>query len=95
MESSGLEWDLLRATMLGGPGPAWRLRDMTADGKYEVSTVSLPFAHPRGTEVDAMYETMVFAAGDRMDLDLDRYITQEEAEAGHARMLAKWNGSSA
>lgn len=87
--------DTMRALLGPGMKERWRLLDETDDGEYEVSTVELPFAHPRGTEMDAMYETMVFRVGDRTDIDMDRYVTQEEAEAGHARMLAKWNGGEA
>ena len=50
---------------------------------------------------DTGLETMVFMCdvhGDVLDwsgLDTDRYYTEEEAEAGHRMMLAKWGNLAA
>jgi hypothetical protein len=37
------------------------------------------------------YETMVFRGEDRDDLDCQRYLTQDEARAGHSAMVRKWS----
>lgn len=64
------------------------------DGEYRyvVSTVEIPYL--------GYFETAVFEAahngkiGSYVDLDRDRYDTQEEAERGHEAMCAKWGGAA-
>lgn len=63
------------------------------DKTFLVSTVRLPF----DTGYDSPFETMVFAYDpstekvDYTDLFCDRYESQDEAAAGHERVLARWN----
>lgn len=59
-----------------------------AEGRY-VSTVRLLFRHQGG-----IYETMVFPRDSMTELDMARYETREEAEAGHAAMVARWRDGS-
>lgn len=65
--------------------------------RWWVSTVRLTTNHQWGDGPPLWYETMVFASdasgevSSWADLDMDRYTTREEAEAGHARMVAKWS----
>lgn len=62
-------------------------RDALPDGKW-VSTVELK---PGWRVSGYRYETKVFPApDDYSELDCERYQTCEEAEAGHVRMVAKW-----
>lgn len=59
-----------------------------------VSTVLLGIDH-RFNEIGPpiIFETMVFPAEDDFEeLDMDRYVTKEQAEAGHRVMVAKWTG---
>jgi hypothetical protein len=61
---------------------------LTIQGDVRVSTVFLGLDHgwdDKGPPV--VFETMVFI-GDR-DEDMERYCTWDEAEAGHARWVAK------
>ena len=58
-----------------------------------VSTVLTGFDYSFGSGPPIIFETMVFASDDNFtDLDMDRYSTKEEAEAGHERMVTKWTG---
>lgn len=59
---------------------------------HVVSTVWLGLDHRFGPEGPPLiFETMVFPSkGDYEDLDMERYSTEAEAHAGHARMVAKW-----
>lgn len=60
------------------------------DGKT-VSTVWLGLDHSfseAGPPI--IFETMVFPKGDLGELDMERYATLEEAEAGHRLMVEKW-----
>lgn len=57
-------------------------------GDAEVSTVFLAMNHafsPRSKPV--LFETLVF--GGPLDQEMDRYHTWDEAEAGHAEMVAR------
>lgn len=60
--------------------------DETA-GRVRVSTVFLGIDHNHGWGAPRWFETMVFVAGE--GVDLVRYSTWEEAEAGHAAMVKK------
>jgi hypothetical protein len=56
-----------------------------------ISTVYLGMNHRWGAGPPLIYETMTFPPdGDNGELDMERYTTRAEAEAGHARMVAKW-----
>lgn len=66
-------------------------------GKW-VSTVWLGVDHLfRAPGKPLIFETLVFPRsgskvhGDWEDLDCDRYATEEEALAGHAKMVEKWS----
>lgn len=59
-------------------------------GNVLVSTVHLPYPHG-----SALYETMVFPVDENGDVDYleiecDRYTTQEDAAAGHTKMVNKY-----
>jgi len=62
-------------------------KDTLPSGTY-VSTVFLgsDYNHGFGTKPQ-IFETMVF--GGPLDQEMDRYATWEEAETGHAAMLAR------
>lgn len=59
--------------------------DMVAD--VRVSTVWLGLDHGWGEGAPLIFETMVF--GGALDEECVRYSTLDEAEAGHAAMLAR------
>ena len=65
------------------------------DGK-RVSTVWLGLDHNYGSKGPPLiFETMVFPPdGAYMELDMDRYSTLEEAQAGHNEMVKKWSTPS-
>lgn len=68
-------------------GEKWKLQQVV--GSYWVSTVHLELNHGFGQE-QLWYETMIFkgqGVGDGEDEYCDRYTTQEEAEAGHKRVV--------
>jgi hypothetical protein len=57
-----------------------------------VSTVWMGLNHQFGNGPPLIFETMVFGSKEDMrDLDCDRYSTEAEAIAGHARMVEKWS----
>ena len=58
----------------------------TAIGDVEVSTVFLGLDHAHDDGPPVLYETMIF--GGKHDNDMWRYHTREEAEAGHAKVVA-------
>jgi hypothetical protein len=63
------------------------------DGKW-ISTVWLGIDHNHGTGPPLIFETMVFESKDNLgELDLDRYSTLVEAQAGHEAMVARWKGA--
>lgn len=67
-------------------GPERVAETTLSDGKW-VSTVELPVTLQSGDR----FETMVFPGrGNWTDLDCLRYRTREEAEAGHAKIVAEW-----
>ncbi len=55
-------------------------------GQVEVATVWLGFDHSFRSAQPVIFETIVF--GGRMDQYSRRYSTEEEAVAGHAKVLA-------
>lgn len=65
-------------------------RDEPAPG-VEVSTVFLLVDHAFGVDPPLLYETMVFADDPAHPLidEQERYATRQEAEAGHADMVAR------
>lgn len=69
-----------------------RVAETTLPNGRWVSTVWLGLDHsfaPGGPPL--IFETMVFPSkGDMGELDCDRYSTEAEALAGHARMVEKW-----
>ena len=65
------------------------------DGKW-ISTVWLGLDHSFGGGPPLIFETMVFPKrGEWGELDSDRYSTEEQARAGHERMVAKWTAEAA
>lgn len=56
-------------------------------GDVRVSTVFLGIDHSFGGATPLLFETMIF--GGPLDQEQDRYATWEQAEAGHAAMLAR------
>jgi hypothetical protein len=60
------------------------------DGTW-VSTVWLGVDYNFGDGPPLIFETMVFSSQNELsELDLDRYATLAEAEAGHIAMVATW-----
>lgn len=57
---------------------------------FRVSTIWLGLDHQYGDGPPLIFETMVFHGERSADLDMERYSTLAEAEAGHARMVALW-----
>ena len=57
-------------------------------GKLWVSTVFLGIDHGFGMGPPLLFETMVFDESGNDD-DCERYTTWEEAEAGHAKIVAR------
>lgn len=58
-------------------------------GPYRVSTIFLGIDHSFGrTKEPILYETLVFASDRDGSMDSRRYATWEEAERGHAEILA-------
>jgi hypothetical protein len=65
-----------------------RKAEVGRGGKVEVSTVWLGMNHAYGSDVAPLiFETMVF--GGKYDQYCDRYSTEAEAIAGHARWVRK------
>lgn len=80
-----LEW----AKLLQQRGYKIVARDELPNGRL-VSAVWLGLNHGfRSTPL--IFETMVFAADESGELDMDRYPTEAEAKAGHEAMVAKWS----
>jgi len=61
---------------------------LTKVDDFAVSTVFLGMDHGWNSKVPILFETMVFCADDGGDR-MQRYATWEEAEAGHARVVAE------
>jgi hypothetical protein len=64
-----------------------RVVSQTMVGDVKVSTVFLGLDHGWNEARPLIYETMVF--GGPLDEEQERYSTREEAEAGHAAMIAR------
>jgi hypothetical protein len=65
-----------------------------ANGRW-VSTVWLGLNHQYGYGPPLIFETMVFKSkGELDDMDCERYSTEAEAIAGHARLVEKWTQES-
>ena len=64
-------------------------RTMTAR-RFFISTVFLGIDHQWGKGPPLLFETMVFERSKNTDLDMKRYSTWDEAEAGHAALVRKW-----
>lgn len=61
------------------------------DGKW-ISTVWLGLDHQWGDGPPLIFETMVFPDKAHLnELECERYSTEVEAVAGHARMVEKWS----
>jgi len=56
-------------------------------GDVRISTVFLGLDHQFGDGPPLLFETLVF--GGKLDDEMDRYTTWEEAEKGHAEMVIK------
>lgn len=55
-----------------------------------VSTVFLGLDHSFWEGPPLIFETMVFGPGNWSDFDQDRYSTEEQAKAGHKKMVRRW-----
>lgn len=55
-----------------------------------VSTVFLGLDHSFLHGPPLIFETMVFAPRSWSDLDMNRYTTEEQAKAGHIKMVRRW-----
>ena len=70
--------------------PKYRqVRHSTLLDGVRVSTVWLGQDHAWDGGRPLIFESMVFK-GDKSNLDCERYSTEEEAIAGHERMVEKW-----
>lgn len=68
-----------------------RVAETTLPNGRWVSTVWFGLNHSFGSGPPLIFETMVFPGeGDLSELDCDRYSTEAEAIAGHARLCEKW-----
>src|SRR5258708_36842263 len=68
-----------------------RIAETTLPNGRWVSTVWLGIDHSFGGGPPLIFETMVFDTKETMkEEDCDRYSTEAEAIAGHARMCEKW-----
>src|SRR5437868_3160304 len=83
----------LEAWARGFKDPDQRIIEQTElpDGRL-VSTVWLGLDHSFGGGPPMIFETMVFPKrGDYSELDCERWATEEEARAGHRRLVEKWS----
>jgi hypothetical protein len=55
--------------------------------EIKISTVFLFMDHNHGDGPPVLFETMVF--GSNLDEEQERYCTEDEARAGHARMVQR------
>jgi hypothetical protein len=69
-----------------------RVAETTLPNGRWVSTVWLGLNHNYGDGPPLIFETMVFPSkdGPLTELDCERYSTEAEALAGHARLVEKW-----
>lgn len=68
-----------------------RIVAKTEIAHVSVSTVFLGLNHNFGGGPPLLFETMVF--GGPLDQEMERYVTWEQAEAGHAAMVERVNGA--
>lgn len=66
------------------------LKQETLKNGFFISTVWLGIDHGFGIGKPLIFETMVFVKNKFADLDMARYSTEQEAIAGHKKMVAKW-----
>ena len=70
-----------------------RVAETTLPNGRWVSTVWLGLNHSFGAGQPLIFETMVFPGPEDLhELDCDRYSTEADAVAGHARLCEKWAG---
>lgn len=68
-----------------------RVAETTLPNGRWVSTIWLGINHQYGDGPPLIFETMVFPSKDNMgELECDRYSTEAEALAGHAKLVEKW-----
>lgn len=73
-------------------GDEKRVAESTLPNGRWVSTVWLGIDHSFGSGPPLIFETMVFESEDDLsELDCERYSTEAEAVAGHARIVEKWS----
>jgi hypothetical protein len=66
-------------------------KDVLPNGRV-VSTVWLGIDYGHDQQPPLIFETMVFPSErSNLDVDVERYSTEEEARAGHARMVEHWS----
>ena len=70
-----------------------RIGDETLIDGIRISTVYLGVDHGWVNEKPIIFETMVFMKDSYDDMQCERYVTLEEAEAGHKKIVAKWKDS--
>lgn len=58
-----------------------------------VSTIWRGLNHGYGDGPPLIFEIMVFLENTFEELDCERYATEAEARAGHARMVDKWTAA--
>ena len=85
-----MEWEKQGREADGTVPAAHRRVAETTINDYWVSTVFLAFDHGLSS-MPILFETMVWSDtdGDEWDQYQDRYATWEQAEAGHAEVVAK------
>jgi len=67
------------------------VKQETLTNGYYISTVFLHgINHRFGKGRPLFFETMAFGKNGDADLDMERYTTWKEAEAGHERMVKKY-----
>lgn len=71
-----------------------RVAETTLPGGCWISTVLLGIDHNFGGSVrPIIFETMVFESPSNLsEMDMRRYATKAEAQAGHDEMVTKWTG---
>lgn len=77
-------------------GASERVAETTLPNGRWVSTVYLGLDHRFGNDGPPLiFETMAFPShGEWGELDCERYSTEEEAVAGHQRMVEKWTADN-
>lgn len=85
-EISSEEWDILHQDM---SYRALKQNDVK-DNKW-VSTAWIGIEHGFQDEKPLIFETMVRPKGNWLELDMQRYTTEEKALKGHKEMVNKWN----